>query len=145
MFLNILQCSTSFHMWSPSFHMWSLVPIHLNESHSQIEWLAVKILTPSLFCSGVTDPQFVIFLLFLASLSIIALTVHYWPLSIPFQSICSLVLPINIVTLGSSNINYDFILTSYYPSNVCFTQKLSILDYYIVFPILSFHICFTAL
>ena len=52
--------------------------------------------------------------------------------SIPFWSVCSLVLFINIITLGSSSINYDFILTSYYPSNRCFTQKLSIPDYNIV-------------
>ena len=92
----------------------------------------VKILTPSLVCSGVTGPLLAILLSFLVSSSIIPLTIHYWPLSVPFQSVHSLVLPINIITLGSSSINYDFILTSYYPSNRCFTRKLSILDYYIV-------------
>ena len=71
----------------------------------------VKILTPSLFHYRVTDSQFVICLLFLVSPSITALNIHYWPLSVPFQSVCSLVLLINIVTLGSSNINYDFILS----------------------------------
>ena len=78
------------------------------------------------------DLLFVISFLYLVSSSIIPHTIHYQPLSIPFRSICSLVLLINITTLESSSINYNFILTSYYPSNGCFTQKLSIPDYYIV-------------
>ena len=89
-------------------------------------------LTSSLVHFGVTDLLFVILLLYLVATTIIPLTFHYWPLSIPVWSIRSLVLSINIVTLGSSSINYDFILTSYYPSNGCFTWKLGILDYYIV-------------
>ena len=92
----------------------------------------VKILTPSLFHSGLMDLQIIISSYSLVSSSITTLTVHYRPLSISFQSIHLLVLSINIVTLGSSSINHDFILTSYYPSNRCFTQKLSIPDYYIV-------------
>ena len=94
--------------------------------------MGVKILTLSLVRSGVMDLLFIISLLYLVSSSIIPLTIHYQPLSIPFWSICSLVLLIKIITLGSSSINYDFILTSYYPSNGCFTQKLGIPDYYIV-------------
>ena len=96
--------------------------------------LSVKILTPSLVRSGVTGLLFAIFLSFLVSSSIISLTIHFQPLSVPVQSICSLILLINIITLGSSSINYDFILTSYYPSNGCFTWKLGILDYCIIIP-----------
>ena len=103
----------------------------------------VKILTPSLFCSGVTDSLFIIFPSFFVSSSITSLTIHYWPFSVPFQSVCSLVLSINIVTLGSSSINYDFILTSCYPSNGCFTRKIGIPILF--FPILSFYICFTSI
>ena len=74
-------------------------------------FVIVKILTPSLVHSRVMGPLFVISLLYLVSSSIIPLTIHYQPLYIPFQSIHSLVLSINIITLGSSSINYDFILS----------------------------------
>ena len=107
-------------------------PSSSNTSHGTKSWSYVKILTPSIFHSGVMDPLFIIFPSFLVSPSITTLTIHYQPLSISFWSICFLVLSINIITLGSSSINYDFILTSYYPSNRCFTQKLSIPDYNIV-------------
>ena len=95
-------------------------------------YAAVKILTPSLVHSRVMGLLFVILLLYLVTTTIIPLTFQYQPLSVPFWSVCSLVLSINIITLGSSGINYDFILTSYYPSNGCFPRKLSIPDYYIV-------------
>ena len=48
---------------------------------------AVKILIPSIFCSGITDPQFVIPLLVLVSTSNTTLAIHFQPLSIPIQSI----------------------------------------------------------
>ena len=93
------------------------------------------------------DPQFVIILLFLVSTSITTLTIYFWPLSISIWSICSLVLLINIVTLGSSTINYDFTLTSYYPSNrfslgnsASWTTQLYFLFYLLYVPLLSRYI-----
>ena len=119
-------------LWS-SVHVCTALPLGLNQMLIIAQTCVhVKILTPSLVCSRVMGPLSVILLLFLVLSSIIPLTIHYQPLSIPFWSVRLLVLLINIVTLGSSSINYDFILTSYYPSNGCFTQKLSIPDYYII-------------
>ena len=74
---------------------------------SSLQW-AVKILTPSLVHSGIMALLFIIFLSFLVSSSIISLTIHYQPFSIPIWFVRSLVLLINIVTLGSSSINCDF-------------------------------------
>ena len=68
-------------------HFGPLSPLACSCSSPPTLWCHVKILTPSLARSGVTSPLFFISLLYLVSSSIIPLTIHYRPLSIPFRTI----------------------------------------------------------